>query len=170
MQIKATTPTKPVKANRENAYFFLSSWQQLKSPPNECPISPLPLFKVQDSMAIIHVGFQTKTTLNRGWGGGLLFLFRGDRSRAQKLKNRWNCLNSFVQVFRNFHVTLKFWKTSLQVISTSNNIILYYMHGCLKSNLSLLVDHKWATLRENVQVCTNSFFFLFQTTKKTEIE
>ena len=121
-------------------------------------------------MAIIQVGFYTKTTLNRGWGGGLLFLFRGDRSRVQKLKNRWNCLNSFVQVFRNFHVTLKFWKTSLQVISTSNNIILYYMHGCLKSNLSLLVDHKWATLRENVQVCTNSFFFFFQTIKKTEIE
>ena len=44
------------------------------------------------------------------------------------------------------------------------------MHGCLKSNLSLLVDHKWVTLRENVQVCTNSFFFLFQTIKKTEIE
>ena len=44
------------------------------------------------------------------------------------------------------------------------------MHSCLKSNLSLLVDHKWATLRENVQVCTNSFFFLFQTIIKTEIE
>ena len=38
--------TKPVEANRENAYFFLSSWQKLKPPPNECPISPLPLSKV----------------------------------------------------------------------------------------------------------------------------
>ena len=35
--------TKPVETNRENAYFFLSSWQKLKPPPNECPISPLPL-------------------------------------------------------------------------------------------------------------------------------
>ena len=43
------------------------------------------------------------------------------------------------------------------------------MHGCLKSNLSLLVDHKWATLRENVQVCTNSFFFLFQTIGASDI-
>ena len=35
--------------------------------------------------------------MNRGWGGGLLFVFRGDGSRAQKLENRWNCLNSFVR-------------------------------------------------------------------------
>ena len=35
--------------------------------------------------------------MNRGWGGGLLFVFRGDGSRAQKLENRWNCLYSFVQ-------------------------------------------------------------------------
>ena len=63
--------TKPVETNRENAYYFLSSRQKLKPPPSECPISPLPLSKVvQDSMVIIHVGFQTKTTLNRGWGGG----------------------------------------------------------------------------------------------------
>ena len=90
--------TKPVETNLENAYFFLSSRQKLKPPPNECPISPLPLSKVvQDSMAIIHVGFQTKATLNRGWGGGLLFVFRGDGSRAQKLENRWSCLNSFVR-------------------------------------------------------------------------
>ena len=38
--------TKPVETSRENAYFFLSSWQKLKPPPNECPISPLPLSKV----------------------------------------------------------------------------------------------------------------------------
>ena len=38
--------TKPVETNRENAYFFLSSRQKLKPPPNECPISPLPLSKV----------------------------------------------------------------------------------------------------------------------------
>ena len=45
--------TKPVETNRENAYFFLSSRQKLKTPPNECPISPLPLSKVVwDSMAI----------------------------------------------------------------------------------------------------------------------
>ena len=30
----------------KNAYFFLSSRQKLKPPPNECPISPLPLSKV----------------------------------------------------------------------------------------------------------------------------
>ena len=30
-------------------------------------------------------------------GGGLLFLFRGDGSRGQKLENRWNCLNSFAR-------------------------------------------------------------------------
>ena len=35
--------------------------------------------------------------MNRGWGGNSLFLFRGDRSRVQKLENRWNCLNSLVQ-------------------------------------------------------------------------
>ena len=38
--------TKPVETNRENACFFLSSWQKLKPPPNECPISSLPLSKV----------------------------------------------------------------------------------------------------------------------------
>ena len=43
------------------------------------------------------------------------------------------------------------------------------MHGCLKSNLSLLVDHKWATLRENVQVCTNSFFFFFKQLKRLKL-
>ena len=38
----ATTLDKTVETNRENAYFFLSSWQKLKPLPNECPISPLP--------------------------------------------------------------------------------------------------------------------------------
>ena len=38
--------TKPVETNRETACFFLSSWQKLKPPPNEYPISPLPLSKV----------------------------------------------------------------------------------------------------------------------------
>ena len=38
--------TKPVETNRENAYFYLSSRQKLKPPPNECPIFPLPLSKV----------------------------------------------------------------------------------------------------------------------------
>ena len=79
--------------------FFLLAWQKLKLSPNKYPISPLSLSKVvYDSMAIIHVDFFTKTTLNRGWGGDLLFVFRGDGSRAQKLENRWNCLNSFVDV------------------------------------------------------------------------
>ena len=53
-------------------------------------------------MAIMHVGFSTKTTLNRGWGGGLRFVFRGDGSRAQKLENTWNCLNSFVRGCSNY--------------------------------------------------------------------
>ena len=38
---------------------------------------------------ILYVGFRPincKTTLNRVWGGGLLFLFRGDGSGVQKLK------------------------------------------------------------------------------------
>ena len=90
--------TKPVETNRENAYFFLSSRQKLKPPPNECPIPPSPypkLFRI--AWHLYTLGFQTKTTLNRGWGGGLLFVFRGDGSRAQKLENRWNCLNSFVR-------------------------------------------------------------------------
>ena len=38
--------TKPVETNRENAYFFMASRQKLKPPPNEWPISPLPLSKV----------------------------------------------------------------------------------------------------------------------------
>ena len=60
------------------------------------PFSPSPYPKLfMNSMAIIHVGFYTKTTLDRGWGGGLL-LFRRDGSRAKKFENRWNCLNSFV--------------------------------------------------------------------------
>jgi len=55
---KVQPRTKPVETNHENVYFFLSFWQKLKPPPNECPISPLPLFKVVlDSMAIIYVGF-----------------------------------------------------------------------------------------------------------------
>ena len=37
---------KPVETNCENAYFFLSSWQKLKPPPNECPVSPLPYPKL----------------------------------------------------------------------------------------------------------------------------
>ena len=39
--------------------------------------------------------------MNRGWVWVLLFLFRGDRSRAQKLENTWNCLNSFVWGYRS---------------------------------------------------------------------
>ena len=79
--------------------FFLLSWQKLKLSPNKNSTSPLSLSKVvYDSMAIRHVDFFTKTTLSRGWGGGLLFVFRGDESRAQKSENRWNCLNSFVDV------------------------------------------------------------------------
>ena len=46
LPIKLQPRTKPVETNRENAYFFLSSRQKLKPPPNECPISPLPLSKV----------------------------------------------------------------------------------------------------------------------------
>ena len=52
--------TKAVGTNRENAYFFLSSWQKLKPSPNECPISPLPLSKVvQDSMASYSIVLYT---------------------------------------------------------------------------------------------------------------
>ena len=36
--------------------------------------------------------------MNRGRGGCVLFLFRGDGSMAQKLENRWNCFTSFAQV------------------------------------------------------------------------
>ena len=43
----------------------------------------------------LYTLFQTKTTLNRGCGGGFLFLFRGDSSMAQNLEDRRNCLNSF---------------------------------------------------------------------------
>ena len=78
----ATTPDKTCWDKSRKCLFFPVTPPQLKPPPNECPISPLPL---------------SKATLNRGWGGGLLFVFRGDRSRAQKLENRWNCLNSFVR-------------------------------------------------------------------------
>ena len=109
--------TKLVETNRENAYFFLSSWQKLKPPPNECPISHLPLSKVvYDSMAIIHVGFQTKTTLNRGWGGGLLFLFRRDGSRAQKLENRWNIVSTVLSGVVNY----KAMYTALTVLKISS--------------------------------------------------
>ena len=52
-------------------------------------------------MAIIHFGFKTKTTLNKGGDGVYFFLFRGDRSRAQNLENRWNCVNSFVRSCRS---------------------------------------------------------------------
>ena len=45
-KLKLQPWTKPVETNHENAYFFLSSRQKLKPPPNECPISPLPLSKV----------------------------------------------------------------------------------------------------------------------------
>ena len=45
-KLKLQPRTKPVETNGENAYFFLSSQQKLKSPTNECPISPLPLSKV----------------------------------------------------------------------------------------------------------------------------
>ena len=48
-------------------------------------------------MAIIHVGFFTKTILNWVWGGGVLFLFRGDGSKVEKLEDRANCLSSFVR-------------------------------------------------------------------------
>ena len=57
------------------------------------PPSPYPkLFRI---VWQLYTFFLPKATLNRGWGGGLLFVFRGDGSRAQKLENRWNCLNRF---------------------------------------------------------------------------
>lgn len=40
--------------------------------------------------------------MNRGWGGCVLFLFREDGSKAQKLENRWNCFNSFAEVVALF--------------------------------------------------------------------
>ena len=109
---------KPVETNRENAYiFFLSSWQKLKPPPNECLISHFPLSKVvYDSMAIIHVGFQTKTTLNRRWGGSLLFLFRRDGSRVQKLENRWNIVSTVLSRVVNY----KAMYTALTVLKISS--------------------------------------------------
>ena len=54
---------------------------------------------------MIHIGFQIKTTLNRGWVRGLLFHFRGDRSRAQKLENIWKCLNSLSGVVGQYGST-----------------------------------------------------------------
>ena len=38
--------TKPFETNRENVYFFLSSWQKLKPLPNECQIPPSPYPKL----------------------------------------------------------------------------------------------------------------------------
>ena len=41
-----TTPDKTCWDKSQKCLFFLSSRQKLKPPPNECPISPLPLAKV----------------------------------------------------------------------------------------------------------------------------
>ena len=61
---------------------------------------------------LFRIAWQLYTLVfNRGWGGGLLFVFRGDGRRAQKLENRWNCLNSFVRGC--------LWRPVLQIAVTS---------------------------------------------------
>ena len=54
-------------------------------------------------------------------------MFRGDGSRAQKLENRWNCLNSFVDVemstifgARSINILNRMQKA---VLSSSLNIV-----------------------------------------------
>ena len=73
-------------------------------------------------MAIIHVGFLTKKTLKR-WGGSLLFEFREDGSRAQKLENRWSCLNSFV---RGCSLNFTFLKLHLMSDHANTNSIMRF--------------------------------------------
>ena len=80
------------------------------------PFSPSPYPKLfMNSMAIIHVGFYTKTTLDRGWGGGLL-LFRRDGSRVQKLENRWNIVSTVLSGV----VDYKAMYTALTVLKISS--------------------------------------------------
>ena len=93
--VTATPSDKTCWGTSQTYVLFVSSWQQWKPSLSECPFTLLS--NVKDNTRIIDVGFQTKTTLNRGWEGTLIFLFRGDGSMAQKLENRWICLNSFDQ-------------------------------------------------------------------------
>ena len=53
-------------------------------------------------------------------------MFRGDGSRAQKLENRWNCLNSFVRGCRMVEVFLV--KNVIKDWWVCNNSFCYSAH------------------------------------------
>ena len=89
----------------------------------------------REKTRIIHVGFWTKTTLNRRWGGVLLFLFRGDGSLAQKWQNKWNFLIRFVLGCRLEYFTAPIFFSFFQ---------------------PLLKHHMSATIPLHQAVCTSS--------------
>ena len=62
--------------------------------PDPPPLPYLNLFRIAWQLYTLVFG---PRQLSIGGGEGVAFLFRGDESRAQKLENRWNCLNSFVR-------------------------------------------------------------------------
>ena len=83
--------TKPVETNRKNAYFFPVVLAKTETSAKMPDFPPLLSKVVQDSMAIILVGRQTKITLNRRWGRGYFFCL-------EEMGEGRNCLNSFVWV------------------------------------------------------------------------
>ena len=132
--------------------FFCSPGEKWKPSSTKCQCSPLTLSNVvQGNTRIIHVGFQTKTTLKRESRGVLLFLFRGDGSLAQKLQNRRNCLNSFVRVCPSEHSNF--------AQSTKNKLVHTMAIAAIKMKfgaLNLIKIYSITVLSPNTFVSSNS--------------
>ena len=95
---------KPVERNRENDYFFLSSWQKLKPPPNECPISPLPLSNVFLGQHGNYTRwFLDQDNFEQGVGRGLTFSVQRRREQGAKVIKQMEQSQQFcpeLQIYR----------------------------------------------------------------------
>ena len=96
--------TKPVETNRENAYFFLSSRQKLKPPPNECPISPSPYPKLFRIAWQLYTLVLDQGNFEQGVGRGFTFCVQGRREQGAKVRKQMELSQQFCSGLQHFYI------------------------------------------------------------------
>ena len=96
--------------------------------PDPPPSSYTKLFRI--AWQLYTLVFRPRQLWIGGWGGGVLFVFRGDRSRGQKLENRWNCPNSFVRGwFVSPKTNFSSWKITMPLYNSSEVFVPAKQYG-----------------------------------------
>ena len=94
---------KPVGTNRENDYFFLSSRQKLKPPPNKCPISPPPLQSFLGQHGNYTRWVLDQDNFEQGVGRGFTFSVQRRREQGAKVRKQMELSQQFcpeLQIYR----------------------------------------------------------------------